>query len=70
MHFGSIHDAVRAGDVKQLSEIVRRGASINEVDILHKFTPLHWAAHSGSLEVRNYKLLNYKLLSLELLVAL
>lgn len=39
VHFGSIHDAVRAGDVTQLSEIVRRGASINEVDTLHKFTP-------------------------------
>lgn len=51
VHFSSIHDAVRAGDVKQLSEIVERGVSINEVDILHKFTPLHWAAHSGSLEV-------------------
>ena len=68
MHFGSIHDAVRAGDVKQLSEIVQRGASINEVDVIHKFTPLHWAAHSGSLEVRNYKLLNW--VSLELLAAL
>ena len=68
MHFGSIHDAVRAGDVKQLSEIVQRGASINEVDVLHKFTPLHWAAHSGSLEVRNYKLLTW--VSLELLAAL
>ncbi|XP_048643946.1 ankyrin repeat domain-containing protein 42 isoform X3 [Marmota marmota marmota] len=54
VHFGSIHDAVRAGDVKQLSEIVERGANINEVDVLHKFTPLHWAAHSGSLEVRSY----------------
>lgn len=53
VHFGSIHDAVRAGDVKQLSEIVERGASINDVDILHKFSPLHWAAHSGSLEVRS-----------------
>lgn len=51
MHFGSIHDAVRAGDVKQLSEIVERGVSLNEVDVLHQFTPLHWAAHSGSLEV-------------------
>ena len=68
MHFGSIHDAVRAGDVTQLSEIVRRGASINEVDTLHKFTPLHWAAHSGSVEVRNYKLLNC--VSLKLLAAL
>lgn len=53
MHFGSIHDAVRAGDVKQLSDIVERGANLNEADVLHQFTPLHWAAHSGSLEVRN-----------------
>ncbi|XP_070638856.1 ankyrin repeat domain-containing protein 42 isoform X5 [Bos indicus] len=56
VHFGSIHDAVRAGDVKQLSEIVQRGASINEVDVLHKFTPLHWAAHSGSLECLHWLL--------------
>nr|XP_012591561.1 ankyrin repeat domain-containing protein 42 [Microcebus murinus] len=56
VHFGSIHDAVRAGDVKQLSEIVERGANINEVDILHKFSPLHWAAHSGSLECLHWLL--------------
>uniref|UniRef100_A0A2K5CZ57 Uncharacterized protein n=1 Tax=Aotus nancymaae TaxID=37293 RepID=A0A2K5CZ57_AOTNA len=56
VHFGSIHDAVRAGDIKQLSEIVERGASINEVDVLHKFTPLHWAAHSGSLECLHWLL--------------
>ncbi|XP_032151570.1 ankyrin repeat domain-containing protein 42, partial [Sapajus apella] len=56
VHFGRIHDAVRAGDIKQLSEIVERGASINEVDVLHKFTPLHWAAHSGSLECLHWLL--------------
>ncbi len=30
-----------------------RGASVNEVDVRSddKFTPLHWAAHAGSLEV-------------------
>ncbi|XP_005003233.1 ankyrin repeat domain-containing protein 42 isoform X1 [Cavia porcellus] len=50
VNLGSIHDAVRAGEIQQLSEIVERGANINEVDVLHKFTPLHWAAHSGSLE--------------------
>ncbi|XP_005379857.1 PREDICTED: ankyrin repeat domain-containing protein 42 isoform X2 [Chinchilla lanigera] len=56
VHLGSIHDAVRAGDIKQLSEIVESGANINEVDILHKFTPLHWAAHSGSLECLHWLL--------------
>ncbi|XP_045673952.1 ankyrin repeat domain-containing protein 42 isoform X1 [Phyllostomus hastatus] len=56
VHFGSIHDAVRAGDVKQLSEIVEHGTNINEVDIIHKFTPLHWAAHSGSLECLHWLL--------------
>jgi hypothetical protein len=32
---------------------VGRGASVNEVDVRSddKFTPLHWAAHAGSLEV-------------------
>ncbi|KFO30484.1 Ankyrin repeat domain-containing protein 42 [Fukomys damarensis] len=56
VQLGSIHDAVRAGDIKQLSEIVERGANINEVDVLHKFTPLHWAAHSGSLECLHWLL--------------
>ncbi|XP_055972252.1 ankyrin repeat domain-containing protein 42 [Sorex fumeus] len=55
-YFGGIYDAVRAGDVKQLSEVVERGANINEVDVLHKFTPLHWAAHSGSLECLHWLL--------------
>ena len=31
--------------------MVKAGASINEVDQENKFTPLHWAAHSGALEV-------------------
>ncbi|XP_049636005.1 ankyrin repeat domain-containing protein 42 [Suncus etruscus] len=56
LYLGSIYDAVRVGDVKQLSEIVERGANINEVDVLHKFTPLHWAAHSGSLECLHWLL--------------
>ncbi|KAI5193076.1 Ankyrin Repeat Domain-Containing Protein 42 [Manis pentadactyla] len=56
VHFGSVRDAIQAGDVKQLSEIIEHGASINEVDILHKFTPLHWAAHSGSLECLHWLL--------------
>ncbi|XP_051048205.1 ankyrin repeat domain-containing protein 42 isoform X2 [Phodopus roborovskii] len=56
VHFGSIHDAVRAGDVKQLSDIVEHGANLNEVDVLHQFSPLHWAAHSGSLECLHWLL--------------
>lgn len=44
---------VRANNVKELEAIVGLGASVNEVDQRNddKFTPLHWAAHSGSLEV-------------------
>ncbi|XP_036047227.1 ankyrin repeat domain-containing protein 42 isoform X3 [Onychomys torridus] len=56
VHFSSIHDAVRAGDVQQLSDLVGRGANLNEVDVLHQFTPLHWAAHSGSLECLHWLL--------------
>ncbi|XP_055479368.1 ankyrin repeat domain-containing protein 42 isoform X1 [Psammomys obesus] len=56
VHFGSIHDVVRVGDVKQLADLVERGANLNEVDVLHQFTPLHWAAHSGSLECLHWLL--------------
>ena len=36
-----------------------RGANVNEVDLRNddKFTPLHWAAHAGSLEVSSRFLL-------------
>ncbi|XP_029458083.1 ankyrin repeat domain-containing protein 42 [Rhinatrema bivittatum] len=55
-NFGNIHDAVKAGDVEQLAVMVKNGANINEVDSVHKFTPLHWAAHSGSLECLHWLL--------------
>ncbi len=39
--------------MKELELIVSRGANVNEIDLRNddKFTPLHWAAHAGSLEV-------------------
>ncbi|XP_068037749.1 ankyrin repeat domain-containing protein 42 isoform X8 [Anomalospiza imberbis] len=49
-NYTSVHEAVKAGDVEQLASMIRSGASINEVDVVHKFTPLQCAAHSGSLE--------------------
>ncbi|GCC22396.1 ankyrin repeat domain-containing protein 42-like isoform X2 [Chiloscyllium punctatum] len=54
--FASIHDAVKAGDVKELELMVKNGASINEVDPIHKFTPLQWAVHSDSLECLHWLL--------------
>lgn len=50
-NYGSIHEAVRNGDVDTIISMVKAGASINEVDPVNKFTPLHVAAHSGALEV-------------------
>ena len=35
----SVHDAVRNGDVLELESMIKRGASINEVDAREKFTP-------------------------------
>uniref|UniRef100_A0A803VL21 Ankyrin repeat domain 42 n=1 Tax=Ficedula albicollis TaxID=59894 RepID=A0A803VL21_FICAL len=49
-NYTSVHEAVKAGDVDQLASMIKSGASINEVDVVHKFTPLQCAAHSGSLE--------------------
>ena len=52
VRLANIHEAVRYGDVLELQSMVQRGAGINDVDSKFKFTPLHWAAHHGSLEVR------------------
>ncbi|NXA12202.1 ANR42 protein, partial [Sapayoa aenigma] len=55
-NYTSVHEAVKAGDVEQLALIIKSGADINEVDVVHKFTPLHCAAHSGSLECLHWLL--------------
>lgn len=50
--YASVHDTVKAGDVKALEAMVKEGASINEVDNTRdRFTPLHWACQTGALEV-------------------
>ncbi|XP_074428586.1 ankyrin repeat domain-containing protein 42 isoform X6 [Larus michahellis] len=55
-NYTSVHEAVKAGDVEQLVSMIKSGAGINEVDLVHKFTPLHCAAHSGSLECLHWLL--------------
>ncbi|KAM4788624.1 ankyrin repeat domain-containing protein 42 isoform 1-T1 [Cyanocitta cristata] len=55
-NYTSVHEAVKAGDVEQLASMIKRGASINEVDVVHQFTPLQCAAHSGSLECLHWLL--------------
>ncbi|KAM6212617.1 LOW QUALITY PROTEIN: ankyrin repeat domain-containing protein 42 [Sarcoramphus papa] len=55
-NYTSVQQAVKAGDVEQLASMIKSGASINEVDLVHKFTPLHCAAHSGSLECLHWLL--------------
>ncbi|XP_049679422.1 ankyrin repeat domain-containing protein 42 isoform X3 [Accipiter gentilis] len=52
----SVHEAVKAGDVEQLASMIKSGTGINEVDLVHKFTPLHCAAHCGSLECLHWLL--------------
>ncbi|KAM3936443.1 ankyrin repeat domain-containing protein 42 [Leptodactylus fuscus] len=52
----NIYEAVRCGHVEDLAAIVKNGTSVNEVDPVYKFTPLHWAAHSGSLECLHWLL--------------
>lgn len=50
----TIHDAVKAADVKELEAMVKDGASVNELDASKDhFTPVHWACYAGSLEVQN-----------------
>lgn len=50
-NYQTIHDAVKSGDAEEMKKMVKSGASINEIDKVHKFTPLHWASYIGALEV-------------------
>jgi len=52
----SINEAVRIGDVEQLEDFVKNGASINELDITTKMTPVHWACFTGALECLHWLL--------------
>ncbi|CAH1780621.1 unnamed protein product [Owenia fusiformis] len=54
--FGTIHEAVRHGDVEEMEGMVKDGASINEIDDGHKFTPLHWACQVGAIECLHWLL--------------
>jgi hypothetical protein len=48
----NILECVKTGKIDELEQMVKRGASINEVDKSRdQFTPLHCAAYYGSLEV-------------------
>ena len=51
IQYSSIHEAVKNDDVVEMQSMVQQGAGLNDVDPKFKFTPLHWAAHQGSLEV-------------------
>ncbi|NXH16250.1 ANR42 protein, partial [Bucco capensis] len=55
-NYANVHEAVKAGDVEQLESMIKNGTGINEVDLVHKFTPLHCAVHSGSLECLHWLL--------------
>lgn len=57
MKYKNIHEAVCAGDMKSLIGMVAEGASVNEIDeARHHFSPLHWAAYTGSLECMHWLL--------------
>ncbi|CAH8447918.1 unnamed protein product [Heterobilharzia americana] len=51
----TIHTAVKRGDLILLKEMISNGASVNEVD-KQSFTPLHWAANVGAIEILQYLL--------------
>eukprot|EP00794_Sanderia_malayensis_P011110 gene11110-12280_t len=56
VQYSSVHEAVKAGDVIEMQSMFQQGAGLNDIDDKFKFTPLHWAAHHGSLECLHWLL--------------
>nr|XP_039250501.1 ankyrin repeat domain-containing protein 42-like [Styela clava] len=56
IRYTSIHDAVMHGSIKQLEEMVKNGASVNEVEPKYKFTPVHCACYAGAVECLHWLL--------------
>ena len=50
----SLLQAAQGGDADMVCRLVRRGANVEVIDSINKWTPLHWAAHYGHLEVAQY----------------
>lgn len=50
--YTSVHEAVKSDDVVEMQSMIQQGAGLNDADSKFKFTPLHWAAHQGALEVK------------------
>lgn len=48
--YANIHEAVKCEDIKEVEEMVKCGANINEISGGSKFTPLHTACNTGALE--------------------
>ncbi|KAL3312890.1 Ankyrin repeat domain-containing protein 42 [Cichlidogyrus casuarinus] len=53
--YKNIHDAVKSGNVTAVAELVKQGASVNELDC-NNMTPLHWAANVGAIEILQWLL--------------
>ena len=51
---GALHAAARDGQHGKAAELVGKGTDVNQTDGL-KYTPLHYAARKGVLQVRVYR---------------
>ncbi|KAF6772910.1 hypothetical protein AHF37_07517 [Paragonimus kellicotti] len=53
----TIHTAVKRADLVELQQMLASGANINEIDNM-SFSPLHWAANVGAIEILQFLLWN------------